>query len=385
MNYAKRNRQAPTVVYDYQIFSQQKFGGISRYFCEIASRIHAGAKWQSKVIAPVYFNDYLAQSTVPTYGVYLPAPHRRAERLFDLFNRHVEPLFFFRNKARILHQTYYSPAVPNCSAKRIVTVFDMIHELFPQYFSQRDLVISRYKRKAVEAASHVVCISRKTAEDLMEILAVPEEKITVTHLGFSPVFQSTTAGSRQPYVTPQGRPYLLYVGNRAGYKNFSGLLEAFATSKRLSNEFNLVSFGGPPFTLEETTRFHELGLGPDGVLHKQGDDQTLARVYQGARALVYPSRYEGFGIPPLEAMASECPVACSNTSCLPEILGPAAEYFDPLQIDSIRMAIERVALDETRRLELTAEGQTRCRIFSWQRCADETLDAYEKTLESFRD
>lgn len=376
----KKDPKLRKVTYDYQIFSQQTFGGISRYFCEIASRIHGNCGWHAKVVAPVFFNQYLADSDIPVQGVYIPAPYSRIERLFDLFNRQVEPYFLHRSGADILHQTYYSATVPECAARRVVTVFDMIHELYPQYFSPRDLIISRYKRQAVGAASHVVCISQQTADDLMEILAVPRKKITVTHLGFSPVFE-------QSAVTPAGllepagrRPYFLYVGQRAGYKNFSRLLEAFAGSRRLADEFDLVSFGGRPFTRDELDRFKELRLRPGAVVQMAGDDLALARVYREARAFVYPSEYEGFGIPPLEAMASGCPVACSNQSCMPEIVGNAAQYFDPTQVDSVRAALECLAFNDARRSELIAAGRLQCRRFSWQRCAAETLAAYEKAL-----
>ena len=367
-----------TVIYDYQIFSQQKFGGISRYFCEIASRIQTNPGWRSKVVAPVFFNEYLAASNIPIQGFYVPAPYSKLERVFDLFNKKVEPHFLSRSRADVLHQTYYSAAVPVSPARLVVTVFDMIHELYPQYFTARDLVISRYKRQAVEAASHVVCISQQTADDLMQILGVPSEKITVTHLGFSPVFEQST--SPESCVSPERRPYFLYVGQRSGYKNFSRLLEAFAASGTLSREFDLVAFGGRPFTRDEVARFKELRLRPDAVVQESGDDSKLARIYGGARAFVYPSEYEGFGIPPLEAMASGCPVAVSNKSCMPEILGNAAEYFEPTQVDSVRAALERLAFDDARRSELIAAGKVQCRLFSWRRCAEETLAAYETAL-----
>jgi glycosyltransferase involved in cell wall biosynthesis len=372
-----------TAIFDYQIFSQQKFGGISRYFCEIASRIQGQGGWHTRVLAPVYFNEYLADSRLAIHGFYVPAPDRRMERLYDALNKRVSPPLLSRSKADILHQTYYSASVPVFGGRRVVTVFDMIHELYPQYFSEKDLVVSQYKRQAVEAADHVLCISRRTADDLMAILGVSPDKITVTHLGLSPVFeQSTMLPTRSP--GPEIRPYFLYVGNRTGYTNFAKVMQAYAASNLLSDGFDVVAFGGRPFARDEIRMLKGLRLRTDAVRQQFGDDETLARVYAGARAFIYPSDYEGFGIPPLEAMASGCPVACSNRSCMPEIVGDAAEYFDPAQAETIRAALETVAFDDVRRNELIAAGKLRYRRFSWRRCADETRSAYEKALGSSR-
>ena len=114
------------------------------------------------------------------------------------------------------------------------------------------------------------------------------------------------------------------------------------------------------------------------VIHLGGGDDRLATLYRGASAFIYPSKYEGFGIPPLEAMHLECPVICSMTSSIPEVVGEAGEYFDPDDAESIRHAIERVLQSSDRRSELIALGRSRCNLFSWERCARETLDVYKR-------
>jgi glycosyltransferase involved in cell wall biosynthesis len=368
-----------TVVYDHQIFNLQKFGGISRYFCEIASRIQKEAGWRSRVVAPVHCNKYLAESDVPTRGIYLPSS--RMEDLRATVNKWASPIFSTLKSGDILHQTYYSNTRTVSRARLVVTVCDMIHELSPQYFPATDQT-AQYKRETIEAADHVVCISHQTANDMTAILKVPHEKITVTHLGFSPIFNNS-----EPIDTRSSnidRPYLLYVGHRTGYKNFSKVLEAFASSKILSDELDLVAFGGNRFTQDELTSINELRLRPDSIRHQSGNDATLARIYKQARAFVYPSEYEGFGIPPLEAMASGCAVACSNTSVMPEVVGNAGEYFDPRQVESVRAALETLAFNDSRRNELIDAGRLRCRLFSWSKCAEETLHAYEKALSASR-
>ncbi len=116
------------------------------------------------------------------------------------------------------------------------------------------------------------------------------------------------------------------------------------------------------------------------VHHVSGDDAVLAGYYRMASAFVYPSLYEGFGIPPLEAMSFDCPVVCSGVSSIPEVVGNAGEMFDPYDPDSIRMAIERVVSDDALRQTLIARGKERLKLFSWKRCAQETLDIYRRVL-----
>jgi glycosyltransferase involved in cell wall biosynthesis len=130
----------------------------------------------------------------------------------------------------------------------------------------------------------------------------------------------------------------------------------------------------------EIAEAENLGLRPGQLLHKTGDDHVLANCYRNAAALVYPSLYEGFGIPPLEAMACSCPVICSQTSSLPEVVGDAGEYFDPHQEDDMMAAMERVLLSPNRRQDLVAKGLSQCAKFSWNKCAVETLKIYKTLL-----
>jgi glycosyltransferase involved in cell wall biosynthesis len=230
----------------------------------------------------------------------------------------------------------------------------------------------------VREADAVLCISQSTANDLQRLLDVPPEKISVTHLGFSKAFLRPVIAAE--IGSGARRPYLLYVGFRANYKNFARLLDAYAASSRLVRDFDLVAFGGPQFDDNERARIESLKLRPGAVLRQSGSDADLARAYGGAHALVYPSEYEGFGIPPLEAMGAGCLVICSNVGSIPEVVGDAGEYFDPLDPDSIQAAIERVVYDDERRAQLIERGHRRSVAFSWERCASETLDVYRRLL-----
>lgn len=367
-----------TVAYDHQIFTDQQVGGVSRYFCEIASRVPQQAGWRSRIIAPLHYNDHLAESAAPLLGTYLPMRWGYNGRIHRLLNKRLSPLLLRAVRADLLHRTYYSPRPTPPRGRLVITVFDMIHELFPQHFPSSDKT-GELKRRCVSAADHLICISHSTAEDLVRILDVPRSKITVTHLGYSESISAPFRDEESQHKSGS-RPYLLFVGRRHGYKNFARLLEVYAASSRLSRDFDLVAFGGVPFTAAELQRVAALKLRDGAVRRETGSDADLALAYAGAHAFVYPSEYEGFGMPPLEAMSRGCPVACSSTSSIPEVVGAAGEYFDPSSIDSIRSALERLAYDDSRREALIRAGHAQREMFSWNRCASETVAAYSKIL-----
>jgi glycosyltransferase involved in cell wall biosynthesis len=238
---------------------------------------------------------------------------------------------------------------------------------------------TQWKKDAVSRADHVICISENTRRDLVEMFGVAETKVSVVYLGYDELATSGKEPEAVAAVT-SSCPYLLYVGTRGGYKNFEGLLRAYASSGFLRDNFSLVTFGDGPFRGEENLLIKELGLSNGQVKQIGGEDNVLGHLYKGAAAFVYPSLYEGFGIPPLEAMSIGCPVICSNTSSLPEVVGNAGEYFDPGSIESIRTALETVLQSTTRRDDLIKMGHMRSASFSWARCADETLAIYRSLI-----
>ena len=276
-------------------------------------------------------------------------------------------------KPDIFHETYFSPrsnAPIGCPT--VVTVYDMIHEKFPKYFNRFDPT-SNWKEKAVKRATHIICISESTRRDLLELFPSLENKVSVVHLGFSTTQVIEEIGNIQ-------RPYLLYVGTRNGHKNFLALLNAFVSSQKLCSEFNLVAFGGGAFTTSELQLINGLGLKEKQIIQVGGNDEILAGYYKNASAFIYPSVYEGFGLPPLEAMAQNCPVVSSNTSSMPEVIGDAGEFFDPNSIDEMREAIERVVFSSSRSRELIEQGKRRLEMFTWQNCANQTLNIYNQLI-----
>ena len=365
-----------SVIYDHQAFCLQQYGGVSRYFCEISSRVNQAADFSARIVAPVHFNHHLSESDAEQTSVYLPMVIPRTGALYRSVSNFVSPIITRTLKPSVVHQTYFGPQHATPGALLVLTVFDMIHELFPDSFPADDRT-RRNKRLCTERANHILCISESTADDLARLCDVPREKISVTHLGCSDIFRATPQARDKP---AHGRPYLLYVGQRFGYKNFSLALKAYASSKRLRGECDLVVFGGAPFDAAELALIASLQLDAARIVRLVGSDADLARAYRNARAFVYPSLYEGFGIPLLEAMSSACAVACSNTSSIPEVVGNAASLFDPHDVDSIRQALETTCLDEDVRARLVSAGLKRVCNFSWDRCAADTLAAYRRIL-----
>jgi glycosyltransferase involved in cell wall biosynthesis len=199
----------------------------------------------------------------------------------------------------------------------------------------------------------------------------------VVHLGHS-LSVDEGAAALPPASLPGGpQPFILYVGDRQAYKNFAGFIQAYARSPRLRRQFRVVAFGGRPLTHAEQRLLTDLAIA-QRVLQVSGSDELLAAHYRAAQLFVCPSRYEGFGLPPLEAMAHGCPVACSHGGSLAEVVGEAGELFDPENLDSIVAALERVAYDDGRRADLIARGHAQAAQFSWPRCATQTSEVYRQ-------
>jgi len=358
------------VAFDHQIFCLQNYGGISRYFVRMAESMLA-AGTDVVCFAPLHRNHYLKDLAQPAvYGRWAEKYWSRTTRIALAYNYLLGRQGMHQWRPDVVHETYYSRfgSGPK-TCPRVLTVYDMIHELFPENFAARDNT-SELKRLAVERADHVICISESTRLDLMRLFSVPESKLSVVHLGFEHF-------SARPSELGLSRPYLLYVGSRHGYKNFSGLLEAVATSDRLKRDFDIVAFGGGAFSEVEQQNISRLGFDSYQVRHIGGDDAVLGGLYNGARAFIYPSLYEGFGLPPLEAMSHSCPVISSGTSSMPEVIGDAGIFFDPHDSDDMVGAIERVVYSESEIAGLVSRGRERLNHFSWQRCTQETLSIYQ--------
>jgi glycosyltransferase involved in cell wall biosynthesis len=359
------------IAYDHHIFSEQQYGGVSRYFFEIAKRIRLLDGYDVSVLSPLFVNNYLAgDPEMKVWGLHmnrLPPPRR----VVQMLNGALVGWKLHRDPPDVVHETYHlKQRLASAKSKIVVTLHDMIHEKFPHFFPADDKT-RLFKKAALERADHVICISDNTRKDLIEVLGMERERISVIHHSHS--LHPRNGGSAHRFID---RPYIAYVGERSGYKNFSGLLHAFRVSEFLAKNFSIVCFGGGPLHAADRAAISSAGLRADQVVHTSGGDEILEGVYSGAAAFVYPSLYEGFGLPPLEAMAASCPVVTSWTSSMPEVCGDAAEYFDPGRPESIAASIERAVASNSHREELIALGLSQIRKFSWNDCAKQTAAVY---------
>ncbi len=364
------------LVYDAQVFVEQEYGGISRYICALASQMARLPGMEVKVVAPLHINRHLRDLRQDiVVGCYVPRLPRTARIMKTLGSALCRPVAALM-RPDLVHETYYAEqALCGARVARVLTVYDMIEERFPESFVAGYTLTER-KRAAVARADHIFCISESTRCDLLDRYPVSEDRVSVTYLGCDALSQSSLRAAELVGAAP----YILYVAGRHGYKNFEGLLKAYAASDWLRSGFRIVCFGTAGFSPEERSLMSRLGVKAEQVLHVGGSDERLAALYLGAAALVYPSKYEGFGIPPLEAMSLDCPVICSNTSSIPEVVGEAGEYFDPMDPESIRVSIERVLQSSERRQQLIALGRVRCGLFTWERCAEQTAAVYRRLV-----
>jgi glycosyltransferase involved in cell wall biosynthesis len=371
------------VAFDHQIFLLERYGygGGPRYVFELASRLPAHGVSAVSVIAPLHINKFLAADSARrfTRGRYVPDKLAGLPGVVPslwLANRFAAPLAWSGVNPDIVHETYYAIKPVGRARRRVVTVYDMIYELFPEQFPDAPRWIAA-KRAAVNRADHVICISENTRQDLVRLYGIDSARTSVVHLGYSMTVEANSAK-----VQSGGRrPSLLYVGHRGGRKNFKTLLRAYGSSPIL-REFELLAFGGEPLRgtdADHTVRkeIRRLGI-TDRVRFESGSDRELAECYRAATAFVYPSLYEGFGIPPLEAMSHGCPVVCSCAGSIPEVVGDAGVYFDPTNPEELRTTLERVATTETLQVDLRTRGYARISAFSWDKCAAETAETYRE-------
>ena len=345
------------VLFDGQIFAEQRAGGVSRYYTTLAERLDAEPSVSARIVAPLHRNDILSASTTArVLGVGL-SDRRGVARFCRLALKVASPVLDRFVSGDLVHETFFSPKPYLTAKRRITTMYDMITELY-----YPGIETTEYKKASLARCDHVICISHHTKKDLCEIFGFPPERASVTHLAYQDF--SGFAGSAAP-AGMSGAPYFFYVGNRSVYKNFETLVKAFASAPRLSENFRIVCYGGGPFTNAERSEAAALGLKPHALIHLTGDDKMLGAGYANATAFVYPSLYEGFGIPPLEAMSAGCPVISSNTSSLPEVVGDAALSFDPRNGEALRDALERIAQSSELRGDLVQRGHAQRKLFSW--------------------
>ena len=290
--------------------------------------------------------------------------------------------YFMRVQPRrhldIVHNTFYLPhgLASYPGAKRIVTVHDMIPEVMPK--TRRRLDFLTLKRRYVNSAHHVICVSEATKRDLLRVYGDITAPISVVHHGVDEMFRPGV-GTRAEL--PDN--YVLYVGNRSQYKDAIVLMRAFSSIHNDYPGLTLLFVGGGALTAAETRELARLGIAGK-TLHLSLADEAMPAAYGNAALSVFPSHYEGFGLPAVEAMACGTPTILADATSLPEVGGDAAVYFAPGDDAELASAMRRVLEDPDLREDLRSRGLQRAAGFTWEKSARETLAVYNLALEAGR-
>ena len=361
------------VAFDPQTFLRQRTGGISRLFTDLIRSFDSDASLGVEAITPFrWINNTYAWHDLPGRSLKRPPSWVPREVLYAPW---------FARGLRVspgidaIHHTYYDRRFlkPIGPAARVSTIHDMIPEKFAgtEKFTGSHLAKSDY----VSHSDLIICVSEATRADLDYYLRTPPGKVVVIPNAVQPEFQPGL-----PRCAKLPSVYMLYVGKREGYKDFPILPAAMAELQKRSLSCKVVVVG-PPFNRREVELFRRYGVTSLFEQHSLNDAQ-LRGAYANCKLLVQTSRYEGFGMTPLEGMASGAPVVVARSSAMPEVGGDVARYFEPGSAESLAVELEVVLNDAALRSDLGVRGVERAQQFTTQLMAERTAAAYRSAIST---
>jgi glycosyltransferase involved in cell wall biosynthesis len=291
-----------------------------------------------------------------------------------------------RRPVDVLHVQYTAP--PFCPAPIVATIHDLAFEHLPETFTRRGAwQLKMTVRRTAQRAARIATVSEYSRQDLLRTYRLPPEKIAVTYNGIAAHFTPTVAVPDEAAQIRQRfgitRDFILAVGSLQPRKNLVRLIRAYAKLRAEQPDFaqQLVIVGRKLWLHHEI--FAEVARQPwatDVILTGYVADEDLPPLYRAAAVFAYPSIFEGFGLPPLEAMACGTPVVTSNNSCLPEVVGTAALMVDPFDETALATGLLRALQDKALRAQLRAEGPLRAKRFTWKEAAETTLQLYQASM-----
>lgn len=361
-----------TIRYDYQIFCEQPYGGISRYFYELIQHLQQkpGIHIQLDILSAD--NIFLEQLRGKTAWNELQFKGKKdlnklLSNVYDSFASRMQPFDIF-------HPTYYNKSSLSRTAGRpmVITIHDMIDERFHSTKKEFEHILS-VRAKHIQQATKIIAVSQNTRNDLIALCKVPAEKIETIYHGNS--FDKISERHSLPRLIEAD--YILYTGKRYAYKNFNRFAESMVPILKENPSLQLICSGGGPFKASEINQFTQLGINSQVLYQPIPTDEALASLYNHAIALVYPSIYEGFGLPIIEAFACSCPVITSAGSSTGEIAGDAAILIDPYSTLDLTEKIWEVMNNSTLQAELIQKGHARAAQFNWNKTTQQTLELYQ--------
>jgi glycosyltransferase involved in cell wall biosynthesis len=368
------------IAVDHQVTSLQDAGGMSRYHYELA-RLLRGSEGIAMDLLLGGESSVLPFATLEGAGVRVESWKSRLRPGYPRYAMNavwtaaIAPL---RGRYDVYHASYqrWEPSIRHRAL--VATHHDATQERFPELFRNAGAIRAR-KGRLYRRADLVICVSESARQDLLEMYGVDEARTRLVHHGVTPV-----AGTAVAFDDRDRRPYVLYVGSRSAYKNFFALLQAFAVTGS-ARSMRLVVAGGGAWNDAERAAIAQQGLEGRVTLLPRVAEGRLGSLYRGADLFVYPSLYEGFGLPPLEAMSAGCPVLVSRTSSLPEICGDAAYYFEPATKGALEQELERLLADPALRAAKLDAGRARAERYTWESAARGTLAVYREALDRARE
>lgn len=306
-------------------------------------------------------------------------------RWYSLAEQLILPFYLWREKLDLMHFPHFNVPI-FCPIKFVVTIHDLILIKFPTsrattlgptLYKIKNLVYKIVISLAIKRARKILTVSEFTKNDIIRQFKVESQKIIVTYEGVAELLKTPfIKGGRGDFIS---HPYLLYVGNAYPHKNLEGLIRVFARINKSKPGLKLVLVGKEDYFYNSLKQYAK-SFSANIIFPGYVPDRELAEFYQNALVYVFPSFYEGFGLPPLEAMAHGLAVVSSNKTCLPEILSSAAMYFNPADETDMKHKIEQALSDEKLRAELINRGYEQIKKYSWKNCAEETLGVYKNCL-----
>jgi glycosyltransferase involved in cell wall biosynthesis len=287
-----------------------------------------------------------------------------------------------RSGLDLLHSPDFIPPFKR-SYKSVITVHDLAFLLYPQFMTAESARYYGQVDQAVRNTDHIIAVSKATKQDLISLLGVPSEKITVIYEGCNPAYQCIDRQKAQAFCHKTwdlDENFIFFIGTLEPRKNIPTLLRAYRLLRdQYKRQEKLVLAGSKGWLFEEVEQtIKDLNLVDDVILIGRVEDTWVNYLYNAASMLVFPSFYEGFGLPPLEAMTCGTPVIVSKIKVMPEVVGDAALMIDPHDPENLAIAMHRLLIDEDLRSELIAKGLKRAAKFSWEQAACETLKIYHK-------
>lgn len=357
------------ILFDHQIFASQTYGGVSRYFTEVIRRLPE-KMWE---VSATFSNNHYAraQGVVDCLRFFPHWNFRHKGRLMAEIGKPYSAYRLCFGDYDIYHPTNFDTyGLSLIGKKPMVVTYHDTNFLTAHNHNRR---MARLQRTALARADKIIAVSENTRRDLLSHFDIAPEKVCVIHHGVSRL-----AEQEFQHIAPQPYPYILYVGLRHSFKNFRTFALAFSLIAHRHPDLHVVCTR-EEFSDDEQSLFRRYGIA-DRMHVVEADEPTLARLYADALLFVFPSRYEGFGMPILEAMAYGCPCALSDASCFPEIASDAAIYFPADDAEAMADAIESLIESDSLRDELRRRGDERVKEFSWERCAKQHLNLYLSLL-----